>query len=176
MDMLRSIGKQSGESVESVLKKKKRLRWEGLAEEKVFFACNERARGDGWWERWVDGTDGGCATQQITVLSVRSQHIHDTFYTLHLSSRRHCSMEDLNFTFLIYIEDVTYPPSHLSVTVTWSVNWFACLQRSTCTFVVLGCHGNDPWVIEELSSGRSSTALVRPTVQIWWRSARWIFR
>jgi len=47
MDMLRSIGKQSGESVESVLKKKKRLRWEGLAEEKVFFACNERARGDG---------------------------------------------------------------------------------------------------------------------------------
>jgi len=33
--MLRSIGKQSGEFVESVLKKKKRLRWKGLAEKKV---------------------------------------------------------------------------------------------------------------------------------------------
>jgi len=31
-DMLRSIGKQSGESVESVRKKKRRLRWEGFAE------------------------------------------------------------------------------------------------------------------------------------------------
>ena len=30
--MLRNIGKQSGESVESVLKKKGRLRWEGFAE------------------------------------------------------------------------------------------------------------------------------------------------
>jgi len=30
--LLRSIGKQSGESVESVLKKKKTLRWEGFAE------------------------------------------------------------------------------------------------------------------------------------------------
>jgi len=35
--MLRSIGKQSGESVESVLKKKKgRLRWEGFAEKEGF--------------------------------------------------------------------------------------------------------------------------------------------
>ena len=33
--MLRSIGKQSGESVESVLEKK-RLRWEGLAEKGGF--------------------------------------------------------------------------------------------------------------------------------------------
>jgi len=31
-DMLRSIGKQSGESVESAWKKKGRLRWEGFAE------------------------------------------------------------------------------------------------------------------------------------------------
>ena len=30
--MLRSIGKQSGESVESVVKKKARLRWEGFGE------------------------------------------------------------------------------------------------------------------------------------------------
>jgi len=36
MDMLRSIGKQSGESVESVLKKKMGLRWEGLAENEGF--------------------------------------------------------------------------------------------------------------------------------------------
>jgi len=36
--MLRSIGKQSGvwESAESVLEKKKKVRWEGLAEEEGF--------------------------------------------------------------------------------------------------------------------------------------------
>jgi len=34
--MLRSIGKQSGESVESVRKKKRWLRWEGFAEKEVF--------------------------------------------------------------------------------------------------------------------------------------------
>jgi len=34
--MLRSIGKQSGESVESVLEKKGRLRWEGFAEKEGF--------------------------------------------------------------------------------------------------------------------------------------------
>ena len=34
--MLRGIGKHSGESVESVLKKKKRLRWEGFAEKGGF--------------------------------------------------------------------------------------------------------------------------------------------
>jgi len=33
--MLRSIGKQSGESIKSVVKRKKRLRWEGFAEKKV---------------------------------------------------------------------------------------------------------------------------------------------
>jgi len=35
-DMLRSIGKQSGESVESVRKKKSWLRWEGFAEKESF--------------------------------------------------------------------------------------------------------------------------------------------
>jgi len=35
-DMLRNIGKQSGESVEPVLKKKRRLRWEGFAEKEGF--------------------------------------------------------------------------------------------------------------------------------------------
>ena len=34
--MLRSIGKQSGGSVESVRKKKSRLRWEGFAEKESF--------------------------------------------------------------------------------------------------------------------------------------------
>jgi len=34
--MLRSIGKQSGESVESVLEKKGRLRWKGVAYEEGF--------------------------------------------------------------------------------------------------------------------------------------------
>jgi len=43
--MLRSIGKQSGESVESVLKKKKRLRREGFAEKEGFKPWNERVRG-----------------------------------------------------------------------------------------------------------------------------------
>jgi len=33
--MIRSIGKQSGESVESVLKKEGRLQWEGFAEKEV---------------------------------------------------------------------------------------------------------------------------------------------
>jgi len=34
--MLRGIGEQSGESVESVLKKKGRLQWEGFAEKVSF--------------------------------------------------------------------------------------------------------------------------------------------
>jgi len=34
--MLRSLGKQSGESVASVLKKKGRLRWAGFAEKECF--------------------------------------------------------------------------------------------------------------------------------------------
>jgi len=34
--VLRSIGKQSGESGESVLEKKRRLRWEGFAEKEGF--------------------------------------------------------------------------------------------------------------------------------------------
>jgi len=34
--VLRSIGKQSGESVESVLEKKRKARWEGFAEKGGF--------------------------------------------------------------------------------------------------------------------------------------------
>jgi len=36
MGVLRSISKQSTESVESVLRRKGRLRWEGFAEEEGF--------------------------------------------------------------------------------------------------------------------------------------------
>jgi len=43
MDILRSIGKQSGESVQSVLKKKRRLWWEGFAEKKIY-VWKERVR------------------------------------------------------------------------------------------------------------------------------------
>ena len=55
-DMLRSIGKRSGESVESVQEKK---RWEGFAEKESFKPGEKEWRGDGWWEWWVDGTNGG---------------------------------------------------------------------------------------------------------------------
>jgi len=34
--MIRNIGNQSGESVESVLKKKRKLQWEGFAEKEGF--------------------------------------------------------------------------------------------------------------------------------------------
>ena len=63
-DMLRSIGKQSGESAESVRKKKGRLRWEGFAEKESFDPGVEEWRGNGWWKWWVNGTDGGSAAQR----------------------------------------------------------------------------------------------------------------
>ena len=47
MDMLRSIGKQYMESMESVLKKKGRLWWEGLAEKEGFKPGMQEWVGDG---------------------------------------------------------------------------------------------------------------------------------
>jgi len=44
--MLRSVGKQSGESVESVQKRKERLRWEGFVE-KEGVKPGMRVSGDG---------------------------------------------------------------------------------------------------------------------------------
>jgi len=45
--MLRSIGKQSGESVESVLKKKGKATVGRICRKGRFYAWNERVRGDG---------------------------------------------------------------------------------------------------------------------------------
>ena len=57
--MLRSIGKQSGESVESVLEKKRKSTVERICRKWM-----KEWKGNGWWEWWVDATDGGSATQR----------------------------------------------------------------------------------------------------------------
>jgi len=44
--MLRSIGKQSGESAKSVLKRKRRLWWKGFAEKRGFKPVIKEQRGD----------------------------------------------------------------------------------------------------------------------------------
>ena len=63
-DMLRSISEQSGESVSQSGRRKGRLWWEGFAEQESFEPGVEEWRGNGWWEWWVDGTNGGSATHR----------------------------------------------------------------------------------------------------------------
>ena len=53
-----------------------RLWWEGFAEKESFKPGVEEWRGDGWWEWWVDGPNGGSATHttgwgRIGEISVR---------------------------------------------------------------------------------------------------------
>ena len=71
--MLRSIGKQSGESVESVRRRKGRLQWEGFAEKESFKPGVEEWRGNGWWVvswwNWWSATQrtGWCKSGEISV-------------------------------------------------------------------------------------------------------------
>jgi len=64
--MLRSIGKQCGESVESVRKKKRKATMGKICTKKKVLNVEWKSEGvgDGWWEWWVDGTDRGSATQR----------------------------------------------------------------------------------------------------------------
>ena len=45
-------------------RRKSRLWWERFAEKESFKPGVEEWRGDGWWEWWVNGDDGGNATQR----------------------------------------------------------------------------------------------------------------
>ena len=62
-DMLRSIGKHSEKSVESVQEKKRQAMVGKIAEKESFKPGVKEWRGDGWWEWWVDGTNGGNAAR-----------------------------------------------------------------------------------------------------------------
>jgi len=62
--MLRSIRKQSREFAESVVKKKRQATVGRICRKGRFKPGMKEWRGDGWWEWWVDGTNGGSATRR----------------------------------------------------------------------------------------------------------------
>jgi len=43
-------------------RRKGRLWWDGFAEKERLISGVKEWEGDGWWEWWVDGTDGSCAS------------------------------------------------------------------------------------------------------------------
>ena len=86
--MLRSISKQSRESVVSVLKKKNRLQQEGFAEKEGFTPAMKEWGGDGWWEWSVDGTDVTSATYrtQVSIANAFEDMLYVVLYFFNLSS------------------------------------------------------------------------------------------
>ena len=62
--MHRSIAKQFGNPGNQSGRRKGSLWWEGFAEKVSFKPGVKEWRGNGWWKWWVDGTDGGSATQR----------------------------------------------------------------------------------------------------------------
>jgi len=56
-----------------------------------------------------------------------------------------------------------YPPRRLLIIVDWSVNWFACVQRSTCTSCRISSHVSGKCLRGELSIPRGSTSILRCT-------------
>ena len=53
-----------------------RLWWEGFAEKESFKPRVKEWKGDGWWEWWVDRTNGGSATHTTGWGRIKLVHCH----------------------------------------------------------------------------------------------------